>query len=729
MRAILILCLILLSNFADSQSLESVLIDRNDQPIPFANIDVFVGNELIWSSLTDRKGKFEIPNTNTKALLAIHHYAFQPRKFELEDTIKKLPSQIQLFDKHLNDAKELTASDSLKKGIGALQGDVLAISSGEPVPFVKVVCYKNGGVVIGAQTDFEGKFNIPKLNSGYYKIAFYHVDFQTLVFENVKVTPERITFLNRTELIPKSEDLKELEEVMVKSYKAPMIMTDGSAAGRTITREDIAKMPARDGVRVMSSVGGISSESTAISTGSAPASIGDKMHYHSESVQNAKPGVLTAGEINDFSKWEMWKDLTTAELKAHHKNWQLAVSGRYSVQVLNENGGAVINARVVLRNEVDKELFTARTDNTGKAELWGSLKPSLAIQKPTSIAVYYENEYHLIKRPIPFEQGINSVKLAVACNEPNKVEIAFVVDATGSMGDEINFLKAELNDVIYQVKNSHPTLHFRYANLFYRDHGDAYLTKSMPFTTSLSETVAYISEQTAAGGGDYEEAVEIALDSTIHHLNWSADARTRIIFLVLDAPPHNNPQIQAALENSMRSAAEKGIRIVPLVASGINKSGEYLMRTLALATNGTYAFLTNHSGVGNDHIEPSTDSYKVELLNDLMVRIMNNFIYLPNCEEVPQIEEEITELNSPDLVKPSWKVWPNPTDGIVNILVEEEVEELFLMDLTGKILQRITKVKPNRTIQLDLSNYAAGIYLISEPNGQQWISKKVVLVK
>ncbi|MCC5924466.1 MAG: T9SS type A sorting domain-containing protein, partial [Crocinitomicaceae bacterium] len=515
----------------------------------------------------------------------------------------------------------------------------------------------------------------------------------------------------------------------VVSYKAPLIMTDGGASGKTITREDISRMPARDDVRVMSSVSGKSSEITSVSTGETPASTGDKVHYKSGGLENAKAGVLTAGEINDFSKWEMWKDLTTAELKAHHKNWQMAVSARYTVQVLNEIGGAVVNARVVLRDEDDAELFVAKTDNTGKAELWGNLTPSITSKKPASIAIYYEDEYHLIKRPTPFEQGINSVKLDVACNEPNRVEIAFVVDATGSMGDEINFLKAELNDVIYQVKNNHPTLDLRYANVFYRDHGDNYLTKSMPFTNSLSQTVAYISEQRAAGGGDYEEAVEIALDSAIHHLNWTADARTRILFLVLDAPPHNNPQIQQSLEKSMRSAAEKGVRIVPLVASGINKSGEYLMRTLALATNGTYAFLTNHSGVGNDHIEPSTDSYKVELLNDLMVRIMNNFIYLPACEDAQQNEEETSELKSPDTDKLTWKVWPNPTDGIVNILVEEEVEELYLMDLSGKILQRINKIKPNRVMQLDLSNYAAGIYLISKPNGQQWISKKVVLVK
>ena len=69
-----------------------------------------------------------------------------------------------------------------------------------------------------------------------------------------------------------------------------------------------------------------------------------------------------------------------------------------------------------------------------------------------------------------------------------------------------------------------------------------------------------------------------------------------------------------SLQNSIRAAAQKGIRIVPLSASGINKDTEFLMKFFGLATNGTYTFLTDHSGIGGKHLEPTTDEYKVEAL-------------------------------------------------------------------------------------------------------------------
>ena len=65
-----------------------------------------------------------------------------------------------------------------------------------------------------------------------------------------------------------------------------------------------------------------------------------------------------------------------------------------------------------------------------------------------------------------------------------------------------------------------------------------------------------------------------------------------------------------------------GIKIVPVSASGINKGTEYLLRSFAMATNGTYVFITNDSGVGNEHIEATVGEYQVEKLRDLIARLI-----------------------------------------------------------------------------------------------------------
>jgi hypothetical protein len=79
------------------------------------------------------------------------------------------------------------------------------------------------------------------------------------------------------------------------------------------------------------------------------------------------------------------------------------------------------------------------------------------------------------------------------------------------------------------------------------------------------------------------------------------------------------------VRSKIKEAAEKGIMLIPIAASGTDKTTEFLLRYMAIATNGTYTFLTNHSGIGNAHITPTIGNYKVEYLNNLMVRIISKY--------------------------------------------------------------------------------------------------------
>ena len=45
-----------------------------------------------------------------------------------------------------------------------------------------------------------------------------------------------------------------------------------------------------------------------------------------------------------------------------------------------------------------------------------------------------------------------------------------------------------------------------------------------------------------------------------------------------------------------------------------------------MATGGTYTFLTDDSGVGGSHLEPTVGEYQVEQLNDLLVRLIEQYI-------------------------------------------------------------------------------------------------------
>jgi len=335
-------------------------------------------------------------------------------------------------------------------------------------------------------------------------------------------------------------------------------------------------------------------------------------------------GQITAAEWNDLLSWDFWLGLgQNQEFNKAKENWNFNPSMRYSFFIKDIFSNPVADCEIALKNLQGDILWKTRTDNEGKAELWLNLVGGTETM-PVAVVKYRSEEMNIVD-PKPFENGINEVILSSAGVNLTKADILFVVDATGSMGDEITYLKSELLDVIERSENLNSAISLRIGSVFYRDEGDEYLTRVSPFTTNFSEALDFINDQEAAGGGDYEEAVHTALNTALTQLSWSTSARARLLFLLLDAPPHNTSGIVNDLNEIIVNAAAKGIKIIPISASGINKDTEFLFRFFAAATNGTYVFITNDSGIGGDHIEATVGDYEVELLNDLIVRLITKY--------------------------------------------------------------------------------------------------------
>lgn len=335
-------------------------------------------------------------------------------------------------------------------------------------------------------------------------------------------------------------------------------------------------------------------------------------------------GQITAAEWNDLVNWDFWLNLgQNEEFNLAKDNWKFFPQNRYSFLVKDQNNNPLIDCAVWLRDKNGDAIWKARTDNEGRAELWLNLNGQT--EEDPSVAVSYGGQQIVVVDPIPVGQGINEVSMHAAGYFENNADILFVVDATGSMGDEIEYLKSELMDVTRRVKEGNSVIDLRMGAVFYRDEGDVYITRVSPFSSSLTGTIQFIEGQHADGGGDYEEAVHTALNTAVTQLSWNEHARARLLFLVLDAPAHHTDAIVSDLNAIIKLAAEKGIKIIPVSASGVNKNAEFLFRFFAIATNGTYVFITNNSGIGGDHIEATVGEYEVELLNDLIVRVINQY--------------------------------------------------------------------------------------------------------
>ena len=333
-------------------------------------------------------------------------------------------------------------------------------------------------------------------------------------------------------------------------------------------------------------------------------------------------GLVTAGEWNDLDNWDFYqKTLMKEPFKGFPDDWQMYTNHRIAVAITAKNKPAA-NATVTLfRN--DTPIWTAKTDNLGRAELWVGAFQKEKELNPTLLRLKVNEQW--VSTAAISETQVNRIALDEALPSPtNLVQIAFMVDATGSMGDELEFLKMDLKKVINEVQKTNTQLKISTATVFYRDEGDEYVVKHSPFTEDINQTTEFISLQRADGGGDFPEAVDKALVQ-LNQLQWQPEARTRIAFLVLDAPPHNKPAVISSIQYSVKTAAASGIKLIPVVASGIDKTTEFLMRFIAMYTNGTYVFITDHSGIGNKHLEPSVGEYQVEKLSDLMVRLIKKY--------------------------------------------------------------------------------------------------------
>ena len=493
-----------------------------------------------------------------------------------------------------------------------------------------------------------------------------------------------------------SERKEITSSVASRSYSIPMKALEGRAAGISVSGDKTVR------------IRGVASYDT-----SGNGVRGAERPGHSR--------VLTAGELSDFKKWALWEGYTRDEFKKWSEHWGIAPSERYCVQVQNDGHKGIAGVKVYLINENTKDTaWRAITDNTGKAELWANFDMTADRQDTYRMECGKE----ITRHPVTFENGINYISLKTDCDHSSVADIAFVVDATGSMGDEIQYLQEELQDVIGGLSGKNKGIDLYLGAVFYRDKNDDYLTRHMEFRRDLPALTEFIKKQSAGGGGDFPEAVDDALITALDSLHWDAGARAKILFLILDAPPHDEAKDRMKL--LLIRAASMGIRIVPIVCSGIDKSTEFLMRSIALATNGSYVFLTDDSGVGDKHIKPTTDNFKVELLNDLLQRVISEMIFMMPCTDNAKMEEPGGSNNNfAKLI-----VYPNPSGGRINIKSSEKIKELFVADFTGKVLEKVNVYSKSQSWQVDLGRYPSGTYLIEYfTEEKKWGAEKVVLVK
>ena len=195
---------------------------------------------------------------------------------------------------------------------------------------------------------------------------------------------------------------------------------------------------------------------------------------------------------------------------------------------------------------------------------------------------------------------------------PARIEVAFVLDTTGSMSSLIEGAKRKIWSIASNIIDLRPKPEIRFALIGYRDRGDAYVTKVYDLTTDEQAIHGHLLAFKAKGGGDTPESVNQALHEAVADLSWSADpAVFRVVFLVGDAPPHMDYKDDTPYQKTLELAKKKDI-VVNAVQAGAMKKTTEIWKRIASLGGGSYAQIAQGGGMVS---YPSPYDARIEKIN------------------------------------------------------------------------------------------------------------------
>ena len=325
---------------------------------------------------------------------------------------------------------------------------------------------------------------------------------------------------------------------------------------------------------------------------------------------------LTGGSIDDNERFEDYLAYRARFFGLGIPVRDLDPAGRIVVTVTGEGGLPAAGAEVVVAaNQVEVSLRTT-ADGTVRfhPEAYGAGDGPFAVSAGGASTTAERGESVALETSLP-----------TAAGETVALDVLFLLDATGSMEDEIYQLKITIDEVAHRIHRIPGEVDVRLGMTLYRDEGDEFLTRTFDFTPDIGDFSEALSAVVAADGGDPPEALDEALADALARPSWRwASEAIQLVFLVADAPPQILRQVPVPYTDSMRDAARRGIKIFPVSSSGTDDQAEFVFRQLAQFTGARYVFLTY--GAGGRATGASTDidqrDYEELSLDDLIVRLV-----------------------------------------------------------------------------------------------------------
>ena len=379
---------------------------------------------------------------------------------------------------------------------------------------------------------------------------------------------------------------------------APAAMSEAPAAAAVATAAPAAMSEAPAAERIESSESVASDEAEAPAAGPA-----------------YQPVSISAGEIDDNQRWVEYIKYREGYEGPQVNDFD--VSERYIITVVDADGYPVPNATVRIATEEAVDLFEGRTYANGQTVFFPRVLPESGGSQAFTIHVDVDGATK--SDQFARIEGSDWTVILDATVEPSArvpLDLLFLLDATGSMSDEIDQIKSTLLSISSRISDLPSDTDLRFGMVAYRDRGDDFVTRTFHFEPDVQKFLNSIREVRADGGGDEPESLNEALHVAIGEPQWRPNA-VRLVFLIADAPPHLDYAQDYDYAVEMVEANRQGIKIFPIASSGLDAQGEYIFRQIAVHTMGRFLFILY--GGSTPH---SVGQYSVENLDDLVVKLV-----------------------------------------------------------------------------------------------------------
>ncbi len=295
---------------------------------------------------------------------------------------------------------------------------------------------------------------------------------------------------------------------------------------------------------------------------------------------------VKAGEWDDNANYrEFQKWIASSQAQRFHR---ADVGERQFLVVRDADGKAMPRCSVTVSDEQGRKT-TLTTTASGRAILFPRAE-GLAGRDLTA-STSCQNGTATTRFSLLQSDGVVDLKLSSKRALPavRAVDLAFILDTTGSMSEEITAVKSTIQKVASAFNSNE--VRVRMGMVEYKDRTDGFVTKVYPMTTDAGRFSRQVASIEASGGGDTPEAMNEGLHAGLNGLDWRGEAVAKMAFLIADAPPHLDYPNDVDYAADMRDAAHRGIQVFTVAASGMDDLGQVVFRQIAQYTGATNLFV------------------------------------------------------------------------------------------------------------------------------------------